>query len=288
MLQVRPIITELRIPRLRAPFTILQITDLHMCATTAEEAAAMPRERYDYIQPRIGLFSGGRPYPPEAMLPAFRDYAAESGADLVLLTGDIMDFPSEANIALLRDFMATSPVPVLSVTGNHDWSYADDYHTPHAEEVHLPRINELSGVKRGFAVHETDDIVVMAIDNSRDDIYTGTAVEYPRVLLHAHNQGKAVVLAMHIPFTVDTLVEDCTRVWRRNICLGQGALGENKGPVKAIFEAATVGTPLAPEAVIAGHLHFDHEDVFPNGVPQLITDIACDGHCRLIRLLPAE
>ncbi len=290
MPQIQPIVTELRIPRLKTPFTILQVTDLHMCAMTDEEAAAMPRDRYDYIIPRIGLFSEGRPYPPEAMLPAFRDYAAESGADLVLLTGDIMDFPSEANIALLGDFIKSAPVPVLYITGNHDWSYADDYHTPHAEEVHLPRIHAFSGegMKGGRVLYETEDIVFLCIDNGLERIPSFAATDYPRAILHAHNQGKPVILVMHIPFNVDTMAEDCTRVWRQNICIGQGAKGEDDAPTMAVFKAATEGTLLAPDAVITGHLHFDHEDVYPNGVPQLVTNIASGGHCRLIRLLPAE
>ncbi len=288
MPHVQPILTELLIRGLRQPFTILQVTDLHMCAMTEEEAAAMPRARYDYIQPRIGLFSGGRPYPPESVLPCFADYAREAGADLILMTGDIMDFPSEANMDLLRNFVADSPVPVLSITGNHDWSYADDYHTPHAEAVHLPRIHAISGVEHGCAVYETDDIVILAIDNSRDAVSTVTASAYLQVLLNAHHADKPVILAMHVPFTADTLVEDCTRVWRRNICLGQGALGEKNDAVMALYNAVAIDAQLAPAAVITGHLHFDHEDVFPNGVPQLVTDIACGGHCRLIRLIPAD
>ncbi len=286
MPHAQPIFTDLRVKGLKAPFTVLQVTDLHMLAMTDEEAAAMPRPRYDYIQPRIGLFSEGRPYPPEEVLPVYGAYAREAGADLILMTGDLMDFPSDANIACLGAFIESSPVPVLYVTGNHDWSYADDYHTPHAAEVHLPRIYGLSGTTQSAFVRETEHIVFIAIDNGLERIPAEAVEIYREAHAHARAVGKTVVLTMHIPLVVDTLVEDTTRVWRRDICIGRNACGADDETSMAFFRAVTEGTELAPDAVITGHLHFDHEDVYPNGVTQLITNIASGGHCRLIRLLP--
>ncbi len=286
MPDAQPIFTDLPVAGLKAPFTILQVTDLHMLAMTEAEAAAMPRERYDYIIPRIGLFSEGRPYPPEEVLPVYGDYAREVGADLILMTGDLMDFPSDANIARLGAFIENSPVPVLYVTGNHDWSYADDYHTPHAAEVHKPRIYGLSGTTAGTFVRETEHIIFVAVDNGLERIPADAPTVYAEAHARARASGKALILTMHIPFVVDTLVEDTTRVWGRDICIGTNACGANDETTMAFFFAVTESENLAPDAVITGHLHFDHEDVYPNGVTQLITNIASGGHCRLIRLLP--
>ncbi len=288
MPHVQPIFTELPIRGLKQPLTILQVTDLHMCDTTEEEAAAMPRHRYDYIQPRIGLFSEGRPYPPEAVLTAFGDYAREISADLLLLTGDIMDFPSDANIARLRGFIEAAPVPLISITGNHDWSYADDYHTPHAAEVHLPRIYALSGMTACAKVYETEQTVFVAVDNGMERIPSEAVKIYTDAARDAKEKGKTLILTMHIPLVADTLTGDTTRVWGRDICIGRNACGKDDEASMSFFRMITEETEYAPDAVITGHLHFDHEDVFPNGVPQLVTNIACGGHCRVIRLCPAE
>ncbi len=70
--------------------------------------------------------------------------------------------------------------------------------------------------------------------------------------------------------------------------LGSIRMGSSKGEAAPMAPAPSAAVyDAAPAAVIAGHVHFDHEDVLPNGVPQYITDVACDGHCRVVTLFPA-
>ncbi len=284
----KPLVTEVPVKGLAAPYTVLQITDLHACSFTEEEAAAMSPERYADLQGRVSLFWGQRPLRPEDILPAVGQYAADIDADLILATGDMIDFPSEANLSLLSGFVTSSPVPVLYMAGNHDWTYSDDYMTAHAIETYLPRITALAGAVDGVAVYDTGTIVFITVDNSPDRISDATLQAYLSAVADARAKGRSVVLALHVPFTVDTLVADCTRVWNRNICIGEGGLSSHHEPTMALFRAVTEGTEFAPDAVVSGHLHFSHEDVFPNGVPQLITaDASGDGLCRVIRFLPA-
>ncbi len=284
----KPIHTTVPVAGLDKPFTILQITDLHACAVSDTEAAAMPAARIEYIRARQGLFSGGRPYPSEAALPVLMEYAREIEADLILLTGDILDFPSETNLSLLEKELSSSPIPTLFITGNHDWSFADDYHTGNAAATYLPRMDALSGGSHHVATAEFDRVVVCAIDNGLDRIEPAAVDAYMATAKAARDAGKTLVLAMHIPLKVDTLVEDTVRVWRRDLCLGRGATGDWDAHTMNFCHEVGEATALAPDAVITGHLHFSHEDVLPNGVPQLVTDIACDGLCRVIRLEPIE
>ncbi len=282
----KPIESVLPIAGLKHPFTILQITDLHASAVSEEDAAAMSAERHEYAVHRNIAFSQGRPYPPDAVLPVLGDYAGEIGADVILLTGDILDFPSEANFALLDRFIQNSAIPVRYITGNHDWSYADDYHTPHAKATHLPRVTAIAKAQQDTAVYETEDVLLVTIDNTRYHISEGAVVAYTAAATRARETDKTLILAMHIPFKVDTLVEDTVRVWGQDLCLGEGATGGQDPTTVAFWREITEGTQIAPDVVITGHLHFDHEDVYPNGVRQYITDIASGGHCRLIRLIP--
>ncbi len=284
----KPIFTTVPVKGLRREYKVLHVTDLHACAVDDAEAAAMPKARLDYIRQRQGLFGGGRPYPSEAALPALFAYADEIKADLILMTGDILDFPSDTNLRLLGDCIRKSAVPVLYITGNHDWSFADDYHTGNAEARHLPRVGALSGGDPHFAVWETDDVIFCAVDSGLDRIRESTADAYTAAAASAGEAGKPLILALHVPIHADTLVEDSTRVWGKELAIGEGALGAWDAHTVRFCRAVAAEDSFSPAAVIAGHVHFDHEDVFPNGVPQYITDVACDGHCRVLTFTPAE
>lgn len=282
----KPIFTTVPVKGLKRDFRILHVTDLHACALDEAEKTAMEPVRRDYIPPRQGLFGGGRPYPSEAALPALMGYGEEISADLVLMTGDIIDFPSEANLTLLKTCVDACKVPVLYITGNHDWSYADDYHTENAAVTYLTRVDAISGAADHAAVYEDDNVLVCAVDNSPDRIRKETLEAYLTAARRAKAYGKALILALHVPVHAETLVEDTVRVWRQELTIGEGAFGADDPATMTFYNAVAVESDLAPDVVIAGHVHFDHEDLFPNGTPQYITDIACDGHCRVLTLTP--
>ena len=282
----KPIFTTVPVKGLKRDFRILHFTDLHACALDEAEKAAMEPVRRDYIPPRQGLFGGGRPYPSEAALPALMGYGEEISADLVLMTGDIIDFPSEANLTLLKTCVDACKVPVLYITGNHDWSYADDYHTENAAATYLTRVDAISGAADHAAVYEDDNVLVCAVDSSPDRIRKETLEAYLTAARRAKAYGKVLILALHVPVHAETLVEDTVRVWRQELTIGEGAFGANDPATMTFYNAVAVESDLAPDVVIAGHVHFDHEDLFPNDTPQYITDIACDGHCRVLTLTP--
>lgn len=282
----KPIFTTVPVKGLKRDFKILHFTDLHACALDEVEKAAMEPVRRDYIPPRQGLFGGGRPYPSEAALPALLRYGEEISADLILMTGDIIDFPSEANLTLLSSCVESCKVPVLYITGNHDWSYADDYHTESAAATYLTRVDAISGAADHAAVYEDETVLVCAVDSGLDRIRQETLEAYLTAARRAKAYGKALILALHVPVHAETLVEDTVRVWRKELTIGEGAFGSDDPATMAFYNAVAVESDLAPDVVIAGHVHFDHEDLFPNGTPQYITDIACDGHCRVLTLTP--
>lgn len=282
----KPVLTTVPIRGLKKEYKILHITDLHASEFTEAEAGKMSPNRLAYIEIRRTHWAGGRSFVSAEALPMLIDYAKEIKADLILMTGDMLDFPSEANLGLMEACIKASAVPVLYITGNHDWSYADDYHTPNAEALYLPRVEAISACTHHAACHETDEVLVFAVDSSRDCIQRDTLEAYRAAARRAKTEGKTLILALHVPIHAATLVEDATRVWGRELAVGEDALGAGDATTMDFYKTVAVESELSPDVVIAGHVHFDHEDVFPNGVTQYITDIACDGHCRVITLIP--
>jgi hypothetical protein len=76
------------------------------------------------------------------------------------------------------------------------------------------------------------------------------------------------------------------RDWRRNINIGEGAIVKNDATLRFCDYVRDPASHIA--AVIAGHLHFSHEDELAPGRVQYITGGAYLGISRKITLAPAE
>lgn len=94
------------------------------------------------------------------------------------------------------------------------------------------------------------------------------------------------MLCMHIPINCPTLHNDTVRDWRRNINIGAGAIVKNDATTRFCEYVRDPASRVA--AVIAGHLHFSHEDELAPGLVQYITGGAYLGISRKITLMPAE
>ena len=277
-----PVNTTLIIQGLTKEYKFLQVTDLHASAFSAEEAKAMDANRRNYITARRGAFTDGFMLAEERM-PYMFGYADEIGADMLLLTGDIIDFPSELNISLMYENIKALKAPALFTLGNHDWCYADDYLTPNAAATYIPEFNKMSAGQPADDPYvryvEYDEFMIVAVDNSPDYVTAATVDKF----LALCEKGKPIILMLHVPLHVDSLVEDCTKVWGKDLGMGgdTGLCAWN--PDVQRFYAAVAEDENSPVvAVLAGHVHFTHEDTLPNGVVQYITSTAYTGDCRVI------
>ena len=274
---VNPERTTLQVAGLKRSYTFLHFTDLHACACEGVE----PADRLQYCQAREKGFAS-----PEmtsaARMPYLFAYGQRIQADMLFLTGDIIDFPSDANLSLLKSCVRNSPVPSMYITGNHDWSFFDNYNSAYARQTYLPQLAEISGGNTAFHYVEYEDLIVAALDNAMDEV-PGEALNGLRKLC----QGtKPIILLMHIPMTVETLTQPTKNVWGRDICMGPGGVGYWIDTVYGLYQLVAIQeTPIV--AVVTGHVHFSHEDTLPNGVPQIVTGTASQGGlCRVITVEP--
>ena len=272
---------EVKIKGLTRDYTFFHLTDLHMGELTPDEATEMPDERRAYARRRFEDFSREG----QGAAALWNDYmsrAKAEGADLLLLTGDIIDFPSDANVKILKDGIQSSGIPTLYVVGNHDWSFADDYHTPIAEALHRPKFAEICYGDPCISWVEYEDLIVCAVDDSRDRVVKDTVDKF----FSLYEKGKPIILMMHVPLHVDSMEADTRACWQgRNLTMGgiAGFYGDDPH-VKRFYEAVALDPDTPVKLVVTGHLHFHHEDILPNGIPQIVTDKGYTGGCRVIRV----
>ena len=266
------------IPGLTKEYKFLHISDSHVSAFSDADQKKWTATRIQYNTARRNSFMADGLFA-EERFPLLFDYANEIGADGMFLTGDLIDFPSEKNIALLYENVAKLNGKAVYCLGNHDWNYADDYMTGNAVTTNRPLFNDLTNGDPYFSYVEYDEFIVAAIDNSSDVVTDETVNKF----LSLYEKNKPIILLLHVPFHVDTLEPDVRKAWgNRNITMGPGAMGGDWSSVIRLYNAVCLAEDTPVVAVFTGHVHFNHEDTFPNGVPQYVTSTGYTGDCRVV------
>ena len=228
-------IYEYLIPLAGVPKTVLyQFNDLHLAVADEfsddEDKAMAERSIEGWNRGRISFASAyGEPTGEEQLLPTteqLRKMLSVIGdADALLLAGDIVDYPSEANYRHLNKRLAEVQIPILSVCGNHEDPIADP-----------------------VQVLEFEGFTVVGLDDARREI-TAEQNEQLRAILA---KGKPVFLLMHVPVFApgyEHLFRFCDEYYRLN---HSKATDETKRFLD-ILQQHTAQI----KGIFAGHLHFN-------------------------------
>lgn len=269
--------THIKVPGLSKKYRFLHITDAHLVLLDEKET----KERLDYETPRINLFSrdGVRS---DEYFDALFEYAAahsdpekEDCLDGVLLTGDILDCPAPRNLERLGEKLAGLKLPYVYVLGNHDWSYHDDYHTPHAMVAQRPLYAKWCNGNTFVHKERIGELTFIALDNTLDMYEDGVAETLEDVL----KEEKNVFIMQHIPLYVPSLHEDTVSYWKSDLNIGGEGVDLNNNWKKVKDLILAKDSPV--KGLITGHLHFWHEDLVGDKVPQYVTALSAEGNARL-------
>ncbi len=189
--------------------------------------------------------------------------AREAQADIVLLVGDIISFPTLANIDHLRAELDRCGLPWLYVAGNHDWHFEGLPGSDEAQRAEwAPK--RLAPLYRGLDPFMSSRVVkgvrFVAIDNS---IYHVSERQLAFWKAEAA-KGDPIVLFMHIPLWLDgwgrqglftcgnpewgVATDPYWEIERRE------RWAERQSPSTFAFRDAVLSTPNLA-AVMTGHIH---------------------------------
>lgn len=284
---MQPAHSRIDIPGLRRTLRLFHLTDMHLTEALASDTEYVRRLTVE----RRRVFRPQEAAPTEATYRALLVQAQALGADCVVMTGDILDCPSEGNLALLRETVGDA----FYVVGNHDW--CDPVNYPMKEPIrqkYQTLIRQATGQPPRMQARELEDVLLVGIDNSNYQVDDEQAAFVERQL----GRGRPTLLLMHIPLYCPTLVEDTVRVWTSPILMGAPA---ERFPDAGVFGESIFPTPVTRDfcaflrqasnlaAILAGHVHFHHEDLFAPGKPQLVTAAAATDPvpARIVELAPA-
>ncbi len=265
--------TKIHIPQLTQDYEIWFLADSHIIVEDGsedEQTAAYAAERKPGFANESGFTS-------DVIFSQFIDKANEEKPDLVLFGGDIIDFPSKANIDFLTSELQRLEVPYRMTYGNHDWTFPWEYMTETASTTYRPMIEDAMG----DAVLELEDLVVVSVDNSSNQV----AAESMEVVNSAYGLDKPMILLLHVPLSTEELIANAKEEWTNPVTLGMqvhGGIAPNEASTELWH--MTHDDESMVKAVLAGHVHFAHEEALSDATVEIVTDAAFKGKATKIFL----
>ncbi len=240
---------EIVIEGLTGEYDLLFLTDNHMIVMDEGDSGQIVQN----AAPRLTMFQNKESVSSAEQFEEWVSYANEEEVDGVLLGGDIIDYPSEANLAYLKEQLEKFHMPYLYTMGNHDWTYPWEYMTEYAKTAYRPLFEPYMKGNCAFQVQDFGEFLVVAVDNGSNQIDGEALEEYEEIL----EEDRPVIVMVHVPFYTQDLQEKAKTVWNSPVVIGGGAQGGiYPNEVSAKFMELTTAKDSPVQAVIAGHVHF--------------------------------
>jgi len=284
---------RIRVEGQKESLRILHVTDLHLGlhderdAKYVNEHVAGCRDRFGQRRQDMA----GRPIYTEVTLVQTLERAKAEPLDLLAHTGDLIHFPSRANVDFCLRAFQESGTPWLYTPGNHDWRYPGIEGGDEVREQWLPVLAPLQQKgNKSHAATEIKGVQFLAFDNSNYQI-TEEQLAIARKLFA---RALPTVLLIHIPLSLPTLRPKTLEVWKDPILMGDPSWTEERrkqwltrpdDPSTLEFMRLLRGSE-GLVAILCGHLHFSHSDNVSLQAVQYVTDANFSGGHRLVEIGP--
>ncbi len=269
---------EIKAKSLTKNYRFLHLSDLHLSLCDSRET----ERRINHAIKRNTNFTKDG-VPPDKRFDEYIEYIKERSdenhpehLDGVLFTGDIMDFPSKANLEYLDKKLSEIDIPIIFTLGNHDWSFNDDYQSAHAKVFYRPLFLKWCGGNTFINKTHIGELCFITLDNTQGFYEDGVETALENMLENEKN----VFILQHIPMYVDTLHDDTVARWKKDKNIGSAECSTNDNWEKIRDLISNPKNSVL--GIITGHLHFHHTDMFTDNTLQLVTDIAARANASVI------
>ena len=257
---------------LEKPLTLLHLSDTHIILADERD----DERKRKLAEDRVHAFG----VPQDEVirnLDAALDYA-KANCDLVVHTGDLIDFVSHPNLDILSEKLSAEDT--FFAVGNHEFSlYVGEAKEDTAYKMQsFNRVRAASPNDLDFASRIVNGVNLVAVDNG---YYLFTENQLER-LKKELQKGLPVILLMHNPIHTETLYDYMMNVRKSPCAYLTGTpeellscypadRREQQRPDKPTLDfIGYIKKQPQIKAVFAGHLHFFHQDQITGTLPQFI------------------
>ncbi|MBQ7720446.1 MAG: metallophosphoesterase [Clostridia bacterium] len=254
----------LTIPGVTGERLIMHITDSHLHVrdglSTDEEKAEAERQEAHWMTGKENFARGnGEPFGDAQRISSTEAFekalalAGELKPDLLVLTGDNLDYMHPAGERYLRSRLGGYGGKFLCVPGNHESESCNGVWSP------------------GVRTCDLGGAVVAAIDDRKGTLTDGDLAELERIC----GEGKPVIVVCHIPVSTDLCRGEMEKLGAY-FYIDSRSEDENARRFVSLLESGAV------KAVICGHVHGYHRMEIAPGVTQIIGSQAMAGAVDLV------
>lgn len=207
-------------------------------------------------------------------------------ADGIVFIGDMIDYSCEKNASILKAGLAKIQTPYTYLRADHDlgvW-YTDGAMTSDEAKA----ISSGTATWQDVFVVDYGNFYLLGWNNSTSQLSEEGLAAATELLTRAKNEGKAVILATHVPLnsTIDSGLEEAARaadgegrakLWGEN-CLYQ----PNEVTGEFLEEVLAEDSPVV--AVLSGHLHFKYTTQLTEKITEYVMDTGFRGKIGVIKV----
>ena len=276
---------------LTAPVRLLHVTDSHLALIDARDAEQV--EACSGVRERFGqnrLDADGNGIFTEITLAEVMAEAATLGADLLAHTGDLIHFPSQANVDTAMASLGGARTEIMFTSGNHDWLFPGTDTVPGTREENWSKLDRLTGGHPSHQARDIGGIRFVALDDSTYQV-TDDQLAFVGEQLTA---GLPTVLLYHIPLSLPTLRPPTIARWDKPLLLAEPAWAAGDRELHGIGDDTEATLELARVltraenlvAAFCGHVHFAHVDTLSPSAAQYVGAAGFEAGRRLVEFLP--
>ncbi|MCR4618960.1 MAG: hypothetical protein K5669_12340 [Lachnospiraceae bacterium] len=260
---------------------LIYLSDLHLITINDE----IRDEEIDNINGRIG-WSSYEGVSAKEQWSGWVDTLNKSGADYLLFGADMVDFPSQSNIAALKSEMDKLTIPYMYIRADHDLT--STYLKPELTYDITAGYQESICPVEDVYVKEFDDFIVVGWNNSTSLL----SVSGMERIDEAVQIGKPLILLTHVPIAPiddDSLAElsrsiyqDRALIWGNYQGYGYFPNGTAEGDATAKLLDLLYADDSPFVEVLCGHLHASWDGYISPGVHEHVFDAAFNRHYGII------
>lgn len=263
---------EIDIEGINNEYHFLFLTDTHMIVMNDEDTKQMQ----DNAIPRLAEFQNAEGVSSAEQFHKWIEYANDQKLDGVLFGGDIIDYPSDANISHFKSNLDKLEVPYLYTLGNHDWTYPWDYMSETGKATYIPLLSEFTTSNPAIHTMEFKEFIIVALDNSTTQFDASILDEFKNIL----KKDKPTIVMFHVPVMTQSVLGRAKEIRGKDkrIVLGAGNYGgiyPNEISQEIMNLLVSEKSPV--ELVLAGHVHFYDKD-YVEGIEPVIQIVGDAGY----------